>query len=104
MSDRGMKKWAPYKSLNEQYDHLYQMKEERERIDKPLISNEEAEKINDILLNHNNKKLRISIFKRGRISTIESSIRKIDTFDKLIVLENGQKISLKDIVDIDFCD
>ena len=41
MSDRGMKKWAPYKSLNEQWSTLDQIKKEEIK-EKPKISNEKA--------------------------------------------------------------
>ena len=39
MSDRGMKKWAPYKSLNEQWETLDALheKEERVELDLPLV-------------------------------------------------------------------
>ena len=57
MNDRGMKKWAPYKSLNEQETFLNQMREKRSRIEKPIISQDLAEQINYLLLNHNNKEL-----------------------------------------------
>ena len=46
MSDRGMKKWAPYKALNEQAPALQQTRMSKIVIEKPLISNEEAEDIN----------------------------------------------------------
>ena len=52
MSDRGMKKWAPYKSLPEQDPHLINTKKNKTKIDKPLISSEEAEVINEILSNY----------------------------------------------------
>ena len=52
MSDRGMKKWAPYKSLIEQDVYLNKMKKEKEKISKPIISSEEAENINEILTNY----------------------------------------------------
>ena len=65
MNDRGMKKWAPYKSLNEQETFLNQMREKRSRIEKPIISQDLAEQINYILLNHNNKELLFTFYKNG---------------------------------------
>ncbi len=46
MSDRGMKKWAPYKTLQEQWTTLDDVYESDERVEKPKLSNEEAEEIN----------------------------------------------------------
>ena len=40
MSDRGMKKWAPYKTLQEQWDTLDNLHSSNEKIEKPKISNE----------------------------------------------------------------
>ena len=52
MSDRGMKKWAPFSSLIEQSTCLEKMRFEKNKIEKPKISNERAEKINAILSNY----------------------------------------------------
>ena len=38
MSDRGMKKWAPYSSLNEQATCLEEMKYQRNKIAKPILT------------------------------------------------------------------
>ena len=53
MSDRGMKKWAPYKSLNEQWDVLDNLSASEQKVERPTISNEVAEEINDKLVNYN---------------------------------------------------
>ena len=38
---RGMKKWAPYASLPEYEDFLNQMLLEREKVEKPLLFNDQ---------------------------------------------------------------
>ena len=82
MNDRGMKKWAPYKSLNEQETFLNQMREKRSRIEKPIISQDLAEQINYILLNHNNKELIFTFYKNGHLYQIKQKIYvfKIDQY------------------------
>ena len=75
MNDRGMKKWAPYKSLNEQETFLNQMREKRSRIEKPIISQDLAEQINYLLLNHNNKELLSEVI--PDISEAEESVSLI---------------------------
>ena len=45
MSDRGMKKFAPYASLIEQNDYLERMRYEKNKIEKPKLSSEKAEEI-----------------------------------------------------------
>ena len=51
MSDRGMKKWAPFSSLIEQSTCLEEMRYQKNKIEKPLISIEKAREINEILTN-----------------------------------------------------
>ena len=99
MSDRGMKKWAPYKSLNEQWDVLDKMSEE-EYIEKPKISNEEAEEINEKLVNYSGEEYTFYYYKRGKILKEKTTIKKIDVFNHKLILDNGVSISLKDLVGI----
>ena len=99
MSDRGMKKWAPYKSLNEQWDVLDRMSEE-EYIEKPKISNEEAEEINEKLVNYSGEEYTFYYYKRGKILKEKTTIKKIDVFNHKLIHDNGVSISLKDLVGI----
>ena len=99
MSDRGMKKWAPYKSLNEQWDVLDKMSEE-EYIEKPKISNEEAEEINEKLVNYSGEEYTFYYYKRGKILKEKNTIKKIDVFNHKLILSNDVKIDLKDLVGI----
>ncbi len=100
MSDRGMKKWAPYKSLNEQWPTLDKLSEKEEYVEKPLISNEEAEEINDKLVNYNGQEYTFYYYKSGRILKEKNTIKKIDIYNRKIILNNDVKISLKDLVGI----
>ena len=102
MSDRGMKKWAPYKSLTEQFEHIHTLREDRNKIEKPTISNEKAEEINSILLNHNGRELIFTIYIKGKIYKYIGVIKRIDTLEKNILLTDKTKIYLKDIIDISF--
>jgi hypothetical protein len=98
MSDRGMKKWAPYKSLNEQWEVLDNLSASEELVERPTISNEVAEEINDKLVNYNGEELEFYYYKKGRILKEKSTIKKIDAFERKIYLNNGIKILLKDLV------
>ena len=46
---RGMKKWLPFKSLSGQYEILDEHEKEREKVDRPDLSEEEIEEINAVL-------------------------------------------------------
>lgn len=99
MSDRGMKKWAPFSSLIEQSTCLEKMKYEKNKIDKPLISSERAEKINQILVNYAGQEVEIKYYYDGYIYTITTTIKRVDKEYKKLVLPSGT-LSFKDIIDL----
>ena len=100
MSDRGMKKWAPYKTLEDQWSTLDNLYKSEEKIEKPLISNEVAEEINDKLVNYQGQEYEFYYYKNGRILKEKSTIKKIDAFNRNLLLTNGIKISLRDLIGI----
>ena len=89
MSDRGMKKFAPYASLIEQNDYLNNMKYEKGKRDKPHISNEIAEEINEILTNYNGETLEFHYFYDGYVYKLKSKILRIDIYGRKLKLEQG---------------
>ena len=99
MSDRGMKKFAPFASLIEQNDYLNNMKYEKNKIEKPRLSNEKAEEINEILTNYNGEVLEFHYFYDGYIYKIDSKILKIDIYNRKLKLEQGD-LPFTNIVDI----
>ena len=86
MSDRGMKKWAPYKSLNEQWGTLDALHDKEEKVERPTISNEMAEEINDKLVNYDGQEYEFYYYKTGKILKEKSTIKKIDAFNKKLIL------------------
>lgn len=104
MSDRGMKKWMPYRSLLEQLPSLEKMKNEKKKCEMPEISEDKAEMINEILLNHNNRELQISYFKNGYIYTIVDIIKNIDIYNRKLVTIEGRVITLDSITDLNYID
>lgn len=101
MSDRGMKKWAPFSSLIEQATCLEEMKYQRNKISKPILTEDQIEKINYVLQSYQKGKIvKIKFFHDGYLYIINTSIRKIDLDNKVLVLENG-KLSFSNIIDIE---
>lgn len=100
MSERGMKKWAPYKSLPEQWSTLDDIDRKEKNIEKPKISNEMAEEINEILTNYHGQELTFVYFKKGQLLEEKSTIKKIDAFERKIILSNQKIIYLKDLVEL----
>ena len=100
MSDRGMKKWAPYKTLEDQWSTLDRLYKSEEKVEKPLISNEVAEEINEKLVNYQGQELEFYYYKNGRILKEKSTIKKIDAFNKKLILYNKVTININDLVGI----
>ena len=100
MSDRGMKKWAPYKTLKEQWSSLNEIEDKTQVSSKPELSEDKMEEINEILVNYYGQTVEVSYFKRGYVYKEKSAIKKIDAYERKLYLSNGKIISLLDLVDI----
>ena len=101
MSERGMKKWAPYKSLNEQEDYLNRLHKEQSKVERPRISSDEAENINEILVNYHGEELIITYWRNDKINTISTVLAKIDPINKKIVLPNRRAILFSEFIKIE---
>ena len=68
MSDRGMKKWAPYSSLIEQATCLEEMKYQRNKIEKPILTQDQKDKIEYALQSYQKGQIvKIKFFNDGYI-------------------------------------
>ena len=101
MSERGMKKWAPYKSLNEQENYLNKLHKDNERVEKPKISSDAAEEINKILVNYQGEELLITFYRNNNIQSITSIIKKIDADNKKIVLPDRKTIYFIELIGLE---
>ena len=101
MSERGMKKWAPYKSLNEQEDYLKRLHNNQEKVERPQISSEVAEEMNEILVNYHGEELVIAYFRNEKINEITSVIKKIDVDNKKIVLPDRKTIYFVELIGLE---
>lgn len=88
MSERGMMKWAPYKSLDKQGVFLEAMEEKRARIAKPLLSSEEAEEINAILCTYHHQEVSLRYYNEGYIDEITGKISEINTIYKYLKIDD----------------
>ena len=101
MSERGMKKWAPYKSLNEQQKYLDKLHQEQGKVERPSISSDEAESINEILVNYHGEELIISYWRNNKINTISTILSKIDPVNKKIVTPERKTIYFMELIKIE---
>ena len=101
MSDRGMKKWAPYSSLIEQATCLEEMKYQRNKIAKPILTEDQMEKINFALQSYKKGQyVNIKFYNDGYLYIINTTIKRIDLENRKLILENG-KLDLSNIIDIE---
>ena len=101
MSDRGMKKWAPFSSLIEQATCLEEMKYQRNKIDKPILTDDQKDKINYVLQTYKKgQEVKIKFFNDGYLYFINTQIKRIDLENRRLILEHG-KLDFSNIIDIE---
>ena len=102
MSDRGMKKWAPYSSLIEQATCLEEMRYERNKVEKPTITQDRIEKINFILQNYRGQPLKIRFWHDGYFYIINKPIKKQATshfiVNRLLHANLGIEASVRELI------
>ena len=100
MSDRGMMKWAPYRSLVEQSEFLEQMRYQKNKKARPTLSDDLIEDINRILQNYRGEVVGITYYSDGYTYLIKTKIKRIDIENQLLILPQG-KLKFADIVKIE---
>ena len=101
MSNRGMKKWAPFSSLIEQATCLEQMKYQRNKIERPILTEDRKEKINYVLQSYEKGQIvKIEFFNDGYLYYINTTIKRIDLENRKLILEHG-KLDFINLIDID---
>ncbi len=97
MNERGMKKWAPYKSLIEQDEFMKNMKANKKKVEKPKICEEKAEEINNLLVNYQGQMIVMDYYLDGFIKKIEGIIRYISSEFKCLYI-NETRYEFRNIV------
>ena len=101
MSERGMKKWAPYKSLIEQEKYLKKASNDNQKQVRPTLSSDEAELINEILVNYHGEELIISYWRNEKINTVSTTLKKIDEINKKIILPDRKTILFAELINLE---
>ncbi|MFA6781436.1 MAG: hypothetical protein WCR77_04555 [Bacilli bacterium] len=100
MSGRGMKKWRPFSSLEEQKPSLQQMKYQKGKCPKPKISSDQAEKIDAYLRDYKDKLFLITFYEDGYVLNLEELIKKVSYQD--CIIKTGTKIiSFSNLIDLE---
>ena len=84
---RGMMKWQPFKSLTGQYKVLEEHKREREKVQKPELSDDEIEDINNLLVSlSKGDSVDVTYFDDGSILHFIDSFVRCDTIERKVML------------------
>lgn len=101
-------KWQPFKTLPEQYEQLEQYIQDQNKIDMPILSDEQVQILNDKLKSkiNNNSFATIEYYKDGYTFSIQGYIKKIDLLESTLIITNergneSKKISLLSIINLD---
>ncbi|RIP33183.1 YolD-like family protein [Staphylococcus gallinarum] len=104
---RGMVKWAPFATLPEQFEAIQQYITDQNKIDRPLLSDDQLNELNNQLHQalHNDVPVLIEYFQDGWLETVQLRIKRIDLLQMKLVGEithttRAMKLSLLDITKI----
>ncbi|MGS0667657.1 YolD-like family protein [Staphylococcus arlettae] len=102
---RGSVKWQPFASIPEQYEQIAQYIEDQNKIDKPLLSDDQLQQLNETLVfkMFNDPHINVRYFSNGYIKEKEGVIHKVDPYTQTLHLYENKgvdKLDLKDIVEI----
>lgn len=99
MSDRGMKKWLPYKSLTEQGGYLSEIIARKSVEEQPIPMEDEAEKIDSFLRSYEGGEIELRYFVSGHVHSCKGVPDKIDFRAKRLVFPSFE-IPFSSIVEI----
>lgn len=99
---RGMKKWLPFKSLKGQYEVLEKMKNERNKVTKPILSEDEEEEVNRFLVGlKRGEKTKVTFYMDHELITKEAIFCRIEK-DQERIFFYGFSIPLNNLVKISY--
>lgn len=99
MSDRGMKKWLPYKSLTEQNGYLSDIIARKSVEERPIPMEDEARKIDSFLRNYAGGEIEFRYFASGHVHRYRGAPLRIDFRKKAIVFPSFE-VSISSIVEV----
>lgn len=100
--DRGIIKWSPFDALVGFHGVLAEMKHHMHKMDKPILSDDQYQTLNQKLMLAFQLQLDIDIvyFHDGYLKTTFGHIKKLDWVNHIIVFTHMEKISAFDVIDI----
>ena len=106
MHDRGMIKWMPFNSVINGKTLINSIEKEKSKINKPILSNEQIELIQNNILESMINKLPIifTIYQGGFTKEIKAIVTKVDSINQKIYLNNHKYLYFREIIKTFICD
>jgi len=101
MSDRGMKKWNAYKALPEQTPEMDKAFMKEQLIEKPILTVDRIEEINDKLVNYHGQTITVTYFKKNKLYDEVTTIKKIDVNNKKLILNSGTIVLFENLINLE---
>ncbi len=100
--DRGIIKWQPFESVISSKEILTSILQEKSKIKKPILSEEEIAYIEETIIDsyYSQEIITIFYYLNGFIKKNQGKITKIDHISKMIYLNNNSKLFFNQIVKI----
>ncbi|HHU56573.1 MAG TPA: YolD-like family protein [Acholeplasmataceae bacterium] len=99
MQNKRKGKWQPFDALSGYKESLQQVENERKKIPKPILSEDMLEELNYKIQSVLNCDIVIKYYYRGYINSVEGRIKKIDTINRELYIDD-KKIKINNIIDI----
>ena len=102
MHDRGMIKWAPFASVINGNEVIREIEEEQTRIEKPILSEEQIENLEETLIEayNNSNVVEVLFYKQYHMYKITGIITKLDGATKKITINNNKTLFFSNIIGI----
>lgn len=102
--DRGIIKWAPFDALVGYGAMIREMKLRLGKKDKPLLSEDQYDELNQklMLAFHQDLEISVAYFEDGYIKTTWGKVKKIDHVNQVIILNPFERIKANSITEITF--
>lgn len=96
---RGIVKWRAFKTISEQYEILDQYKEDQNKVEMPLLSQEQLEEINEVVNYKITKHIvaNVSYWKEGYFKSLECYIHTINTLEGLMIIKDIKSMKKESI-------
>lgn len=102
---RGIVKWQPFATIPEQYERIQQHIKNQKKVDKPILSDDQLNELNNTLIEklYLNPSCEIKYYSNGYIKEIKGDLQKLDSLENKLYINVEHtliKIDLLNIVGI----